>query len=487
MGFTPGELAQVGDEYDLKESEGSSHSVILELMDDYPPSKVLDVGCSGGLLGRAAPRPRATTSPASTASRSPGVEKRVDEFVAGRPRAGAPRRGRQPASTSRVAADVLEHLRNSDQLLREMGSRLGRGRPGHHLGAELRPLVPAGAHDAGHLRLRPARHPRQDPRPVLHPPQPAADDQEERLHGEAPGDDRAPGRRGLRQALPGPAAGPRRRRAARPAAADAVRLPVRGRGRAGPAAAFRRVGAQEVAERVGTDGGPTRPAGVEPEPGSQLPLGRVPRRRTRRLRPPDRCCRGTSSCSGTTSSSWARPATPDLSWGYLTDPLFRHFSPVVPAGRTSRSSGRSPSTSWVVPARPVRAARPAWPRAVTWLMVVLHGRTRLALVGSLAAGARRSPSLPLGNWWTAGVNILPALVGFYVAFGAMVQILRGRSRVWALGRASPGATVGGARLRAAACCCRLPAACGSSLFGRRVTRRAVAGHAAPYAGGSGSV
>ena len=30
MGFTPGELAQVGDEYDLKESEGSSHAVILE-------------------------------------------------------------------------------------------------------------------------------------------------------------------------------------------------------------------------------------------------------------------------------------------------------------------------------------------------------------------------------------------------------------------------------------------------------------------------
>ena len=64
-------------------------------------------------------------------------------------------------------------------------------------------------------------------------------------------------------------------------------------------------------------------------------------------------------------------------------------------------------------------------------MVVLLGRTRLALVGSLLL----APSLtlvPLGNWWTAGVNILPALVGFYVAFGAMVQLLRGRSRLWAL-------------------------------------------------------
>ena len=52
MGFTPGELAQVGDEYDLKESEGSSHTVILE--HDGQPSAVQ--GPRRRLLRRAAQR-----------------------------------------------------------------------------------------------------------------------------------------------------------------------------------------------------------------------------------------------------------------------------------------------------------------------------------------------------------------------------------------------------------------------------------------------
>jgi 2-polyprenyl-3-methyl-5-hydroxy-6-metoxy-1,4-benzoquinol methylase len=125
MGFTPGELAQVGDEYDLKESEGSSHRVIQELVEDYTPGKVLDVGCSGGLLGELL-RDRGHHVTGVDYIEIPGVEKRVDEFIQADLEQGLP----EAVGTGydlAVAADVLEHLRNGDALLRDMGSRLTEG------------------------------------------------------------------------------------------------------------------------------------------------------------------------------------------------------------------------------------------------------------------------------------------------------------------------------------------------------------------------
>jgi hypothetical protein len=127
----------------------------------------------------------------------------------------------------------------------------------------------------------------------------------------------------------------------------------------------------------------------------------------------------------------------DLTWGYLTDPLFKHFSPI------SRLVdwvfvGAIPEHLWVILL--VQAVLLVLVvAATTWLMVALHGRTMPALVGTIVL----APSLtlvPLGNWWTAGVNILPALAGFYIAFGAMVQLLRGRS-AWYLVPCLAGVTV----------------------------------------------
>jgi len=66
-----------------------------------------------------------------------------------------------------------------------------------------------------------------------------------------------------------------------------------------------------------------------------------------------------------------------------------------------------------------------------WWLVVVFGRTWPALVGSVLL----APSLTLiqlGNWWTAAVNILPAMVGFGVAFASFVLVVRGRSRWWAV-------------------------------------------------------
>ncbi len=125
MGFTPGELAQVGDEYDLKESEGSSHTVILDLLEGASPSRVLDVGCSGGLLGQLL-RERGHHVTGVDFLELPGVRDRVDSFHRADLEQGLPEEVGTGYDLA-VAADVLEHLRGSESLLREMGSRLGEG------------------------------------------------------------------------------------------------------------------------------------------------------------------------------------------------------------------------------------------------------------------------------------------------------------------------------------------------------------------------
>ena len=117
----------------------------------------------------------------------------------------------------------------------------------------------------------------------------------------------------------------------------------------------------------------------------------------------------------------------DLTRSYLAEPLFRHFSPLsrLIDWVFVRAIPGHPSVILLVQAVLLLAAV----ASVTWLMITLHGRTTPALVGTIVL----APSLtliPLGNWWTAGVNILPALAGFYVAFGAMVLILRGETRWW---------------------------------------------------------
>jgi hypothetical protein len=127
----------------------------------------------------------------------------------------------------------------------------------------------------------------------------------------------------------------------------------------------------------------------------------------------------------------------DLSWSYLSEPLFLHFSPL------SRLVdwifvGVMPGHLWVILL--VQAVLlVSVVAASTWLMVVLHGRTTIALAGAVLLSFSLT-LVPLGNWWTAGVNILPALAGFYVSFGAMIKLLGGSSR-WYLAPCLAGVTV----------------------------------------------
>lgn len=69
--------------------------------------------------------------------------------------------------------------------------------------------------------------------------------------------------------------------------------------------------------------------------------------------------------------------------------------------------------------------------AVGFLMVGLFGRTWLTLIATAVAG----PSLgllPLANWWTAGVNIMPAMIGVALCLGGIVRLVRGRSAWWSI-------------------------------------------------------
>jgi 2-polyprenyl-3-methyl-5-hydroxy-6-metoxy-1,4-benzoquinol methylase len=128
MGFTSGDYGSVGADYPLKEGEGSSHSRILEFLADLPPSKVLDLGCSSGLLSE---RIRAMGHRVTGVDREafPETLARVDEFAVGDLEDGIPAEVGSGFDVV-VAADVLEHLRQPERLLEDIKEVL---RPGGRL------------------------------------------------------------------------------------------------------------------------------------------------------------------------------------------------------------------------------------------------------------------------------------------------------------------------------------------------------------------
>jgi 2-polyprenyl-3-methyl-5-hydroxy-6-metoxy-1,4-benzoquinol methylase len=128
LGFGTGEAIRVPEEYALKESEGSSHVEILKLIEGSPPLRVLDVGCSGGRLAELL-RDRGHHVTGIDVFETPEASKRVDVFIKADLELGIP----QEVGTDfdlAIAADVVEHVRNADQLLRQMAEHL---RPGGRL------------------------------------------------------------------------------------------------------------------------------------------------------------------------------------------------------------------------------------------------------------------------------------------------------------------------------------------------------------------
>jgi 2-polyprenyl-3-methyl-5-hydroxy-6-metoxy-1,4-benzoquinol methylase len=117
LGITPDDDGGVGEEYTLKEGEESSHAVILGWLAQMPPARVLDLGCSGGLLSERI-RALGHTVTGVDILELPNVREHVDHFIQGNLDDGLPPEAEAAGPFDVVlAADVLEHVRTPELLL----------------------------------------------------------------------------------------------------------------------------------------------------------------------------------------------------------------------------------------------------------------------------------------------------------------------------------------------------------------------------------
>jgi 2-polyprenyl-3-methyl-5-hydroxy-6-metoxy-1,4-benzoquinol methylase len=123
-GYLSGHLGRIGEEYGLKDAENSSHSIVLRWLEVMPPGRVLDLGCSSGLLSE---RIRALGHNVTGVDMFalPGVTERVDRFLEADLDRGLPVDiNEEPPFDLVVAADVLEHVRDPESLLKQIRSVL---------------------------------------------------------------------------------------------------------------------------------------------------------------------------------------------------------------------------------------------------------------------------------------------------------------------------------------------------------------------------
>jgi glycosyltransferase involved in cell wall biosynthesis len=120
LGFGASHLARWSTAYAWKDAPDASHRVVLGAVEERPPARVLDLGCGGGLLA-AELQKQGHLVVGVDAAPPPGTAERVDRLVVADLDAGLPDEVVEAAPYDIVlAADVLEHLRAPDRLLREL-------------------------------------------------------------------------------------------------------------------------------------------------------------------------------------------------------------------------------------------------------------------------------------------------------------------------------------------------------------------------------
>jgi 2-polyprenyl-3-methyl-5-hydroxy-6-metoxy-1,4-benzoquinol methylase len=119
MGFGTHPWVPTDQAYGLKEDEGTSHTLIVRMLADRPPQRILDLGCSGGLLADRL-RKLGHTVTGVDSIEIPGVRDRVDRFVPGDLTDGIPAEAGTGYDVV-IAADVIEHVARPGELLRQMG------------------------------------------------------------------------------------------------------------------------------------------------------------------------------------------------------------------------------------------------------------------------------------------------------------------------------------------------------------------------------
>jgi 2-polyprenyl-3-methyl-5-hydroxy-6-metoxy-1,4-benzoquinol methylase len=128
MGFGDGRRVALGEEYQLKESPDSSHGRIFSLLASRPRGRILDLGCSSGqLTARLHAAGHEVTG--VDVVEVPDVRRRMTRFLSADLDAGIPAEAGSGYDVV-LAADVLEHLREPERLLRDARRAL---RPGGSL------------------------------------------------------------------------------------------------------------------------------------------------------------------------------------------------------------------------------------------------------------------------------------------------------------------------------------------------------------------
>jgi 2-polyprenyl-3-methyl-5-hydroxy-6-metoxy-1,4-benzoquinol methylase len=118
VGFGTHDWVPTDDEYDLKEGEGTSHTVLVDMLTGVAPKRILDLGCSGGRLGERLRKLGHHVTGVDSVEIG-GVRDRVDEFVLGDLETGVPALAGTGYDVV-IAADVIEHVTRPTVLLRQM-------------------------------------------------------------------------------------------------------------------------------------------------------------------------------------------------------------------------------------------------------------------------------------------------------------------------------------------------------------------------------
>jgi 2-polyprenyl-3-methyl-5-hydroxy-6-metoxy-1,4-benzoquinol methylase len=127
VGFGADSLAVTSDAYELKPDEESSHTRLVSWLAGQPAARVLDVGCADGFVAEDLRRLGHRVTGVDVMAR-PGVKERVDHFIEADLDEGLPvSLAEGDAFDVVLAADVLEHVRDPEGLLRELHDVLGNG------------------------------------------------------------------------------------------------------------------------------------------------------------------------------------------------------------------------------------------------------------------------------------------------------------------------------------------------------------------------
>lgn len=122
MGFGRGELGHKQESYAYKPSPNSSHGIVLDLIDDSRPLRILDVGCGPGWVA-AELRHRGHHVTGVDIETDPGVRERTEAFFEANVEAGLPDEVGHGFDVV-IAADVIEHVRDPDALMKDLAGRM---------------------------------------------------------------------------------------------------------------------------------------------------------------------------------------------------------------------------------------------------------------------------------------------------------------------------------------------------------------------------